>query len=58
MTTAQKAAIVTDASPGIGEGLVNAFRDRGYYVVASSRFDQGLTVHSLGNSGDGQSAGH
>lgn len=37
MATAQKVAIVTGASQGIGAGVVKAFRDRGYRVVANSR---------------------
>ncbi len=37
MSTAQKGAIVTGASQGIGAGLVAAYRDRGYHVVATSR---------------------
>jgi NAD(P)-dependent dehydrogenase (short-subunit alcohol dehydrogenase family) len=35
--TEQKVAIVTGASQGIGAGLVRAFRDRNYRVVANSR---------------------
>lgn len=37
MANAQKTAIVTGASQGIGAGLVKAFLDRGYNVVANSR---------------------
>ena len=37
MNTQQKVAIVTGASQGIGASLVQAFRDRGYRVVANSR---------------------
>jgi NAD(P)-dependent dehydrogenase (short-subunit alcohol dehydrogenase family) len=37
MSSNQKVAIVTGASQGIGAGLVKAFRDRGYRVVATSR---------------------
>jgi NAD(P)-dependent dehydrogenase (short-subunit alcohol dehydrogenase family) len=37
MSTAQKTAIVTGASQGIGAGIVNEFVERGYNVVASSR---------------------
>jgi NAD(P)-dependent dehydrogenase (short-subunit alcohol dehydrogenase family) len=37
MANAQKTAIVTGASQGIGAGLVNAFLGRGYNVVANSR---------------------
>jgi NAD(P)-dependent dehydrogenase (short-subunit alcohol dehydrogenase family) len=37
MTGAQKTAIVTGASQGIGAGLVEAFLKRGYNVVGNSR---------------------
>ncbi|HEY1423262.1 MAG TPA: SDR family oxidoreductase [Candidatus Acidoferrum sp.] len=37
MVSAQKTAIVTGGSQGIGAGLVKAFLDRGYSVVANSR---------------------
>jgi NAD(P)-dependent dehydrogenase (short-subunit alcohol dehydrogenase family) len=37
MSDTQKVAVVTGASQGIGEGIVNAFLDRGYRVVATSR---------------------
>ena len=37
MADAQKTAIVTGASQGIGAGLVEAFLQRGYNVVANSR---------------------
>jgi NAD(P)-dependent dehydrogenase (short-subunit alcohol dehydrogenase family) len=37
MSNEQKVAIVTGASQGIGAGLVKAYRDRGYRVVATSR---------------------
>jgi NAD(P)-dependent dehydrogenase (short-subunit alcohol dehydrogenase family) len=37
MSAEQKVAIVTGASQGIGAGLVKAFRDRNYRVVANSR---------------------
>jgi NAD(P)-dependent dehydrogenase (short-subunit alcohol dehydrogenase family) len=37
MGTAQKVAIITGASQGIGAALVNAYRDRDYRVVANSR---------------------
>jgi NAD(P)-dependent dehydrogenase (short-subunit alcohol dehydrogenase family) len=37
MSTEQKVAVVTGASQGIGAGLVKAFRDRNYRVVATSR---------------------
>jgi NAD(P)-dependent dehydrogenase (short-subunit alcohol dehydrogenase family) len=37
MASTQKTVIVTGASQGIGAGLVKAFLDRGYNVVANSR---------------------
>jgi len=37
MANAEKTAIVTGASQGIGAGLVRAFLDRGYRVVGNSR---------------------
>jgi NAD(P)-dependent dehydrogenase (short-subunit alcohol dehydrogenase family) len=37
MSAERKVAIVTGASQGIGAGLVKAFRDRDYRVVANSR---------------------
>jgi NAD(P)-dependent dehydrogenase (short-subunit alcohol dehydrogenase family) len=37
---AQKVAIVTGASQGIGAGIVKGYRDAGYTVVANSRFIQ------------------
>jgi NAD(P)-dependent dehydrogenase (short-subunit alcohol dehydrogenase family) len=37
MANARKTAIVTGGSQGIGAGLVKAFLDRGYSVVANSR---------------------
>jgi NAD(P)-dependent dehydrogenase (short-subunit alcohol dehydrogenase family) len=37
MNSQQKVAIVTGASQGIGAGLVKAFRDRDYHVIANSR---------------------
>jgi NAD(P)-dependent dehydrogenase (short-subunit alcohol dehydrogenase family) len=37
MSTEQKVVIVTGASQGIGAGLVRAYRDRNYRVVANSR---------------------
>ena len=37
MSNSNKVAIVTGASQGIGAGLVKAFRDRGYRVIANSR---------------------
>src|SRR5512144_1432363 len=37
MGTERKVAIITGASQGIGAGLVKAYRDRNYRVVATSR---------------------
>jgi NAD(P)-dependent dehydrogenase (short-subunit alcohol dehydrogenase family) len=37
MSNEQKVAVITGASQGIGAGLVRAFRDRDYRVVATSR---------------------
>ena len=37
MSSEQKVAIITGASQGIGAGLVKAFQDRNYRVVATSR---------------------
>ncbi|ANN65604.1 SDR family NAD(P)-dependent oxidoreductase [Bordetella bronchialis] len=37
MNTERKVAIITGASQGIGAGLVQAYRDQGYAVVANSR---------------------
>lgn len=37
MSSEQKVVIITGASQGIGAGLVNGFRNRGYRVVANSR---------------------
>lgn len=37
LSAEQKVAIVTGASQGIGAGLVKAFRDRNYRVIANSR---------------------
>ena len=37
MGAKQKTVIVTGASQGIGAGVVQAFLDRGYNVVANSR---------------------
>ncbi len=37
MSNEQKVAVITGASQGIGAGLVKAYRDRNYRVVATSR---------------------
>ncbi|WP_233842534.1 SDR family oxidoreductase [Dyella sp. 2HG41-7] len=37
MNTSRKVVVITGASQGIGAGLVKAFRDRDYRVVANSR---------------------
>src|SRR3954465_10348218 len=44
MTSERKVAVITGASRGIGAGLLEAYRDIGYHVVASSR--------SIGRSDD------
>jgi NAD(P)-dependent dehydrogenase (short-subunit alcohol dehydrogenase family) len=43
MSTAQKVAVVTGASQGIGAALVRAFRSRNYRVVANSRSIKAIT---------------
>jgi NAD(P)-dependent dehydrogenase (short-subunit alcohol dehydrogenase family) len=43
MSTVQKVAVITGASQGIGAALVNAYRDRDYHVVATSRSIQPST---------------
>jgi NAD(P)-dependent dehydrogenase (short-subunit alcohol dehydrogenase family) len=47
LQSAQKVAIVTGASQGIGAGLAAAFRDAGYAVVATSRSIEPATEPSL-----------
>jgi len=37
MSTVQKVAVITGASRGIGAALVEAYRARGYHVVATAR---------------------
>jgi NAD(P)-dependent dehydrogenase (short-subunit alcohol dehydrogenase family) len=37
MSTEQKVVVITGASQGIGAGLVRAYRDRNYRVIANSR---------------------
>jgi NADP-dependent 3-hydroxy acid dehydrogenase YdfG len=37
VSAAGKVAVITGASRGIGEGLVKAYRDRDYRVVAAAR---------------------
>jgi NAD(P)-dependent dehydrogenase (short-subunit alcohol dehydrogenase family) len=49
MTSTQKTAIVTGGSRGIGVGLVKAFLDRGYNVVANSR---GITASNAFEASD------
>jgi NAD(P)-dependent dehydrogenase (short-subunit alcohol dehydrogenase family) len=56
MSNQQKVAIVTGASQGIGAGIVRAYRDAGYAVVANSRniktgSDDGV-IAVPGNIGD------
>jgi NAD(P)-dependent dehydrogenase (short-subunit alcohol dehydrogenase family) len=47
MSDTKKVAIVTGASQGIGEGIVNGFRARGYGVIATSRSIQPSTDRDL-----------
>ena len=64
MANSQKIAIVTGASQGIGAGVVQAFLQRGYRVVANSRnitkskrFEESPTLALVdGNIGDPQTA--
>ena len=56
MNTEQKVAIITGASQGIGAGLVEAYRNKGYVVVANSRSirpgnDSGV-IAVTGDAGD------
>jgi short-subunit dehydrogenase len=37
MSSQQKVTIIIGASQGISEGLVKAYRERGYNIVATSR---------------------
>ncbi len=53
MSNEQKVAIITGASQGIGAGLVKAYRDRNYRVVATSRsIKQGADPDILAVAGD------
>jgi NAD(P)-dependent dehydrogenase (short-subunit alcohol dehydrogenase family) len=53
MSSQQKVVIVTGASQGIGAGLVRAYRDRNYRVVASSRsIKPGADADVLAVAGD------
>ncbi|GAB5101089.1 SDR family oxidoreductase [Caballeronia sp. HLA56] len=58
----EKRAIVTGASQGIGEGIVNGFRARGYSVVATSRSIEPLADPDLvtvtGDIGDQETGKH
>ena len=47
MGTEHKVAIITGASQGIGAGLVKAFRDRDYRVVATSRSIKPSNDHDI-----------
>jgi NAD(P)-dependent dehydrogenase (short-subunit alcohol dehydrogenase family) len=62
MNNEQKVAIITGGSQGIGAGLVKAYRDRNYRVVATSRSikqsgDQDI-VAVAGDIGDPKTAEH
>ena len=53
MSSEQKVVIITGASQGIGAGLVRAYRDRNYRVVANSRsIEPGADADVLAVSGD------
>jgi NAD(P)-dependent dehydrogenase (short-subunit alcohol dehydrogenase family) len=53
MSNEQKVAVITGGSQGIGAGLVKAFRDRNYRVVATSRsIKQGGDPDIVAVSGD------
>lgn len=53
MSSQQKVAIITGASQGIGEGLVRAYREKNYQVVATSRsIRQGADAGVLAVPGD------
>ena len=53
MGTERKVAIITGASQGIGAGLVKAYRDLNYRVVANSRsISQGSDPDILAVDGD------
>jgi NAD(P)-dependent dehydrogenase (short-subunit alcohol dehydrogenase family) len=53
MSNEQKVAVITGASQGIGAGLVKAFRDRNYRVVATSRsIKQGRDPDIVAVAGD------
>jgi NAD(P)-dependent dehydrogenase (short-subunit alcohol dehydrogenase family) len=65
MSDAWKVAVVTGASQGVGEGIVKAFLERGYRVVATSRSIRPssdpnlLTVAGdIGDPATGKSGGH
>lgn len=47
MSEIKKVAIVTGASQGLGEGIVNGYRGRGYSVVATPRSIQPSTDPDL-----------
>lgn len=53
MSNEQKVAVITGGSQGIGAGLVQAYRDRGYRVVATSRsIRQGSDADVVAIAGD------
>ena len=52
MSKIEKVAIVTGASQGIGAGIVKAYRDLGYAVIANSRnIKQGNDGHVIAVAG-------
>jgi NAD(P)-dependent dehydrogenase (short-subunit alcohol dehydrogenase family) len=53
MSTSQKVVVVTGASQGIGAGIVEGFRERGYRVVATSRtIKESADAHAVSIAGD------
>ncbi len=52
-TTGQRVAVITGGSQGIGAGLVAAYRERGWAVVANARaIEPGTDPHLVTVSGD------
>lgn len=53
MTEHHKIALITGASQGIGAGLVKAYRERGFQVIANSRsITQGADMGVVASAGD------
>jgi NAD(P)-dependent dehydrogenase (short-subunit alcohol dehydrogenase family) len=58
MSTSRKVIIITGASQGLGDGMVKAFRELGYRIVATSRSIKPSTDPDILTVAGGQSAGH